>query len=703
MAIAGYTDFGGGPNDVVQDAAGNYLAGQQFTVWTTQIGGSQITNTKDADGTDNGGIVASGSGAALGRIQFQAPDSYSLVWLDRGDGSDRWGILSLDYLGKVSQAVIDAAAALIAATSATSAVAGATAAAETAEARSIEALDAAHDAAAVAEALRVEIESGNVQSDLTDRLVSMDGAGALVGPPVVGSSVVQMPIVDQYNAFPGLAKTKNGTLIVVWRTGPSHGGGTNGRLYLSRSYDGGATWSTPELIRDETLDCRDPYITISKDGSRWYVTYFTYTSSTVFRSYVLWSDDEGATWQDPVSLSVNTPRAVCSPMVELADGTLMATLYGDNGSGDDIATVVTSTDKGETWSTEVTAAAGSGIDYQEPAIVDTPSGVVMLVRYNNHDGIARLIRTGTTWSAPVRKFTGWGAPRFCRLSTGRLIVIYRHDTTSAAMWRYSDDNGVNWSPEKLFDNNTTQMVYAAPLEIRPGLIAVPCAFDIAVATAVLRMRYMLNGSGSSPIGDSVPSAGSRLFMESQVLAADSFNRPNASTVGTPDIGPAWSTNSSGFGIIDGAAEPTATGPVYAGINLGGIKDYEIECDVTWIANSGPALFFRYTNPTNFLMLTSETAGANFRLYKVVGGTATQLATASAVQAKTFDGVTMRWGVSAKGNRINCYLDGALILAHDLTGDANLASLQGNAVGVRANHVSGSHHHRFSRFLVRGVA
>lgn len=93
MAQPGYKDFGGSPGDIVLDLEGNALVGVQLTVWTLPVGGDRITDILNSSGTPTAGVVTTKGAPNQGRISFQAPEIYDIVYIDAGSG-DRWRILS---------------------------------------------------------------------------------------------------------------------------------------------------------------------------------------------------------------------------------------------------------------------------------------------------------------------------------------------------------------------------------------------------------------------------------------------------------------------------------------------------------------------------------------------------------------------------------------------------------------------------------
>lgn len=113
---------------VIQDQAGNVVAGYRIDVYTAATGGSPVTALYDMTGILLPGYVLSSSevGPNRGRVRFQASDAFSLLWADDGNpASDRWPVPAVEtytQLGGVystsAQAVTTATDAQTTATSA---------------------------------------------------------------------------------------------------------------------------------------------------------------------------------------------------------------------------------------------------------------------------------------------------------------------------------------------------------------------------------------------------------------------------------------------------------------------------------------------------------------------------------------------------------------------------------------------------------
>ncbi|MCC7425038.1 MAG: exo-alpha-sialidase [Planctomycetaceae bacterium] len=124
------------------------------------------------------------------------------------------------------------------------------------------------------------------------------------------------------------------------------------RVRVTKSSDGGATWSAPV---DITATAKDPSWTWYgtgpgvgiqlKSGRLVVPSYHVKEKASVYRSHMVYSDDHGRTWRrgDPVG----EHSSECH-VAECGDGTLV--LNARTTEGLDRRTIARSTDGGETWS-----------------------------------------------------------------------------------------------------------------------------------------------------------------------------------------------------------------------------------------------------------------------------------------------------------------------------------------------------------------
>lgn len=289
-----------------------------------------------------------------------------------------------------------------------------------------------------------------------------------------------LPQISAHAAFPGLCQLPDGRFLAVWRDAPMHTGGSDGKLVGSFSADGLKTWSTPHVIGDDVKDLRDPSVTVSRDGSKVWLTYFDYVtpSSLQCRALLRVSTDGGETFGDPVLIGAPTGSgfiAVCAPLIEFPDGELVVLGYGKPTGAEtkDHALLFRSTDGGATW-TRTTIANGTtaNMDFQEPTGIILRNGaLVVAMRYGTWDRIGMFGSwdQGRTFGALVPKFVGTGRPTLLEMASGSLLCFYRNPSNRDAAMRISNNRGGLWGAETIFAAAASQMTYVATLEMQPGL------------------------------------------------------------------------------------------------------------------------------------------------------------------------------------------------------------------------------------------
>lgn len=140
--------------------------------------------------------------------------------------------------------------------------------------------------------------------------------------PARNRSAVAAVTSKRHVAFPGICKTKRGTLLVVYREGYTHASGKpdDGRVMLVRSSDGGRTWGQGELVADDPkMDDRNASIASMGDGTL-VVLWDKYLHGHHHWAWMSWSKDEGRTWSEPLRVSKNENVHTRSPVLDLGNG-----------------------------------------------------------------------------------------------------------------------------------------------------------------------------------------------------------------------------------------------------------------------------------------------------------------------------------------------------------------------------------------------
>ena len=311
---------------------------------------------------------------------------------------------------------------------------------------------------------------------------------------------------QSYNAFPGLVKLQNGTLLTVYRKGKFHVS-DSGFIVLKKSTDGGSTWSTESSVVDHpTLDLRDPNITLLSDGTL-IVNYFEYdisARSTIHNGLnVIHSTDDGETWGKPIEVGTGLFVATSAPILELPDGDLLLAYYGNHEGGRyPSAFVIRSADGGRSWSNKTTI--GNGIEdnkpYQEPNLLLLKTGGILATIRS--DGFFPTIHTsisndmGKTWTQPSSAFRGSGTPSTLLLESGLIITAYRSKigrNLGLPAVRVSKDSGVSWTPntgEIIIDRHTGPMMYASLVQISDKSIATVYGMEDGKTRSEIRFMYL---------------------------------------------------------------------------------------------------------------------------------------------------------------------------------------------------------------------
>ncbi len=198
---------------------------------------------------------------------------------------------------------------------------------------------------------------------------------------------------------------ESGYLYLVW--GEANADGNPGPLYVSRSEDGGATWSTPITLSTTALQRGTPpsaaSLTVDGDGNVYVVWKDTDPADSIyFTKWISGSVWNASGWETPIRLREGT---LTPPAIAIGRQNILYVAWVELLGGNYAVMVAYSQDQGETWDYVQVAAPVSANDLSAPDVGADPVGRVYVVWYESGDGniyIAESKDGGISWT-PKRR------------------------------------------------------------------------------------------------------------------------------------------------------------------------------------------------------------------------------------------------------------------------------------------------------------
>jgi len=335
------------------------------------------------------------------------------------------------------------------------------------------------------------------------------GGGSVRRADIVRHMVVYES-AGYYCAWPSIARVQGNEIVVVFTRTEEHLG-PDGAIMLTRSSEGGTTWTTPNVIRDTPIDDRESGLTVLREGKllahfwstrhtaesyarlaplsyekeaidRWTARVRTsaYTGAAAFEgAWHSFSGDGGRTWSAPVR-GIDAVHGG----IQLHDGGMLVTSYRLHP---DSIVVYRADSPGGAWRKLAVLLSPDPvrISFCEPHVLQLPSGrVLMMIRavthpYDDTDPRCVLWETwsddeGRTWNDP-RPTPLWGyPPHMLLLADGRVLVTYGYRRPPYGERVCLSSDGVTWRQEDELilrdDARNGDLGYPASVELQPGTV-----------------------------------------------------------------------------------------------------------------------------------------------------------------------------------------------------------------------------------------
>jgi hypothetical protein len=338
---------------------------------------------------------------------------------------------------------------------------------------------------------------------------SQDGTGSKRRADIVGHiSLYQSP--SEYCAWPSIARTRGGDLVVLFTRTEEHLG-PNGAILLSRSTDNGNTWLQPVVVLDSPIDDRESGMTTLRDGrivGHFWSTFWTKESyeKLALNSYgrdlldrwitivgrpgyldakkysgasTAISSDGGHTWT-----KLTRGHDSVHGGIELVNGSLLLASYRDNPDSISVHTADSATGPWRQLATIVSPQPES-LSFGEPHMLQLKTGrVIMMIRttahpYNDQDSRCVLWESysddnGKTWVTPFATSL-WGyPPHLTLLADGRVLCTYSYRRPPYGQRACLSDDGVSWSLQDEVvlrdDAPNGDLGYPASVELERGVV-----------------------------------------------------------------------------------------------------------------------------------------------------------------------------------------------------------------------------------------
>ena len=230
------------------------------------------------------------------------------------------------------------------------------------------------------------------------------------------------------------------------------------RIQVSRSTDGGQTWTTPRIISDN--EAYNVELAVTPDASR-AVAVWLRSDLVNNRVEAATSTDGGLTWTAQPFLSAAGQSASRTQVRISNDGNRVMAIWERVDAGKVRVQATFSTDGGGTWSTpETLSSAGTNAEGSQFTLSADGQRAAAVWQEATRVYAARTIDGGTTWSAPAMLATD--------ISTTPVVAGSSNGTSLASLWSTPVAPNPFISSSRSGNSGST---WSAPVNISPAAVS----------------------------------------------------------------------------------------------------------------------------------------------------------------------------------------------------------------------------------------
>lgn len=343
-----------------------------------------------------------------------------------------------------------------------------------------------------------------------------------------------------YSFNPRIAVDSNGGINVVWVDNTPG----NQDVFFSRSTDGGASFSAPQNLSNDTPDSASPQIGVDSSGN---ISVVWENDDITYGIMYRHSTDGGVTFSTVTNLATNTTGSFGPQMAIGVDGSISVVWEDDFNFQSDIS-FSRSTDKGVSFSASKNLSNNSGNSFSAQVAVDL-SGNIEVAWTDNTPGNAEIVFThssdgGATFAGTKNLSNSPGDSGSALLgvdANGNIYVAWQDNVPPAfnkdIYFAHSSDGGTTFSAPTNLSNNVGN-------SINP--------FMSVDAGGVINLVWMDRTPGNASIFFTRSTdAGATFFSGAQNLSNDSGSSSDGQIVADTNgnLNVVWDDDASGVNQI----------------------------------------------------------------------------------------------------------------------------------------------------------